>query len=267
MNSHIYNCFENWKPRYFVKVLILFIVLNLTLLDVYAEPSNEDQLHNLWGKLLKSYVSDGKVDYLKLKNEEEVLQSYIDKLYLTDMELLSINGQLALYINSYNACTVQLILRNFENGKPVKTIKDIGGFFSSPWKEKFCRVGSEELSLDFIEHKILRPKFKDNRIHFAVNCASKSCPPLVDFAYLPSKINNQLDRVTASFVNDTKFNNLKNGELNVSKIFSWYKEDFPNGVKPFFEKYGDLKLKRELVKLGDGIKINYLRYDWHLNSK
>ena len=131
--------------------------------------------HSLYAGLLEKYVKDGVVNYQGFKNEETVLDKYLKVLEEVDSKILSRNEQFAFYVNAYNAWTIKLIL----NGYPgIKSIKDLGSLFKSPWKKKICRIDGKIITLDDIEHNILRPRFKDPRVHLAINCAAKSCPPV-----------------------------------------------------------------------------------------
>jgi hypothetical protein len=138
--------------------------------------------------------------------------------------------------------------------------------FRSPWKKKICRIDGNVISLDEIEHGILRPKFKDSRVHFAVNCASKGCPPLLSEPYEEKILDTQLDQVTGSFINDPDRTFLKGGTLYVSSIFKWFSEDFGD-ITDFVFKYATGKFKKDLASQKGDIEIKYLDYDWSLNGK
>ena len=217
----------------------------------------------LYEELLEKYVKDRVVDYRGLKNEEGKLDQYLDLLDQTNPDELPRNEQLALYINAYNAYTLKLILKNY----PLDSIKDIGGWFKGPWKISFCKIGGKTFTLDEIEHEIIRPRFKDPRVHFAVNCASKSCPPLISEPYQGSILDQQLDANTRGFLNDAEQNRLEGNTLYVSKIFKWFGEDFGADVVGFFLKYAGGDLKNRLSAKRAQIKIEYLHYDWGLNGK
>jgi len=244
-------------------LLTIFAMLNGPLLSaVSAAP-----LHSAWSMLLEKYVKDGGVDYVGFKKDEASLDEYLAFLDAADPLKLSTDEQLALYINAYNSYTVKLILDHFEDGQPVSSIKKIGGFFTGPWKIKFCRVGGEVYSLDNIEHDIIRPLFKEPRIHFAVNCASKSCPPLISEAYEADILELQLNANTIAFVNNAKFNYVEGSNLYISKIFTWFAEDFDNDPLGFIAQYAKSDFKESLAKLGSSVNLNYLDYDWSLNSR
>ncbi|MBW2206539.1 MAG: DUF547 domain-containing protein [Deltaproteobacteria bacterium] len=179
----------------------------------------------------------------------------------------SLYGELlgfAFYVNAYNAWTIKLILTGYPG---IESIKDLGSLFKSPWKKKICRIDGEVITLDDIEHNILRPQFKDPRVHFAVNCASKGCPPLLAEPYTGSRLDKQLNQVTRAFINDPKRYRIEKDTLFVSKIFKWFSEDFNNDVIGFFLQYAEGDLKKTLESNRGKIKVKYLDYDWSLNGK
>jgi len=208
--------------------------------------------HKTWGDLLKKHVDNkGNVAYHKFKKDEPILASYLNFLANNKpTQSDSKNKKLAYYINLYNAATVKLILQNY----PTKSIKDI----SSPWDKKWVKVGNETLSLGYIEHKILR-KMNEPRIHFAINCASYSCPQLLNTLFTASNMEQLLEKASKNFINDTSRNQF--GEkANLSKIFKWYKNDFTDhgSLLEYIAKYKDINTSSKIV---------YLDYDWALNEK
>ena len=220
--------------------------------------------NSIYGTLLKKYVKDGVVDYQGFNNEELKLDQYLKVLEETDTKTLSHNDQFAFYVNAYNAWTIKLILGGYPG---IKSIKDLGSLFKSPWKKKICRIDGGVLTLDHIEHKILRPRFNDPRVHFAINCAAKSCPPLRSEPYYGETLDQQLDEMTVSFINDPKSNHLEGHTLYVSSIFKWFSEDFNDDVVGFFLRYAEGELKRQIEARRGKIKVKYLDYDWSLNGK
>ncbi|MBW2643159.1 MAG: DUF547 domain-containing protein, partial [Deltaproteobacteria bacterium] len=196
--------------------------------------------NSLYAGLLKKYVKDGVVNYQGFKKEESVLDKYLKVLEEVDSKILSRNERFAFYINAYNSWTIKLILSGYPD---VKSIKDLGSLFKSPWKKKICRIDGKVITLDDIEHNILRPRFKDPRVHFAINCAAKSCPPLRSEPYRGGDLEQQLDEMTKAFINDRESNRLEDHTLYVSSIFKWFAEDFNKDIVGFFLKYakGDLK--------------------------
>jgi hypothetical protein len=223
-----------------------------------------ENTNRLYAELLSRYVHDGVVDYQGLKADEKKLDAYLDILANLDPEKLTRDNQFAFYINAYNAWTIKLILTGYPG---VKSIKDMGTWFSSPWKKKICRIHGKLLTLDDIEHNILRPQFKDPRIHFAVNCASKGCPRLNSEPYQGHILNRQLDEAAREFINDPKKNYLDGDILYVSSIFKWFAEDFDHDIFAFFSKYASERVKNQLSARSLPVKIKYLDYDWSLNGR
>ena len=225
-----------------------------------------DQVDNsLYADLLNKYVKDGVVDYQGFKDEENKLDAYLKVLERTDTTKLSRNEQLAFYINTYNATTIKFILSAYPG---IKSIWDLGGrFFNKPFDKKIVHIEGKTISLDDLEHGIIRARFKDPRVHFAVNCASKSCPPLMSEPYQGSTLDQQLTAATRAFLNNPGKNYLDGKKLYVSKIFKWFKKDFNDDVVGFFTRFADEALKRKLLANRDEIKVKYLDYDWSLNGK
>lgn len=211
--------------------------------------------HSKWDRLLKKYVDDqGFVDYKGFATSEVNLEDYLK--YLSQNPPTNSWAKeevLAYYINLYNAGTVGLILENY----PLKSIKDI----SRPWTKERISVGSKIISLDDIEHGILR-KMGEPRIHFALNCASISCPKLSNEAYTSGNINNQLNRATKEFIQSDK-NDINRSQPKISSIFDWYRKDFmqdDKSVITFINHYSD-------IEINTNAKISYKKYDWQLNEQ
>jgi hypothetical protein len=218
----------------------------------------------LYGELLQKYVKNGVVDYEGFKKEEAKLDQYLSILEKTDTKALSRSEQFAFYINAYNAWTIKLILSAYPG---IKSIKDLGSLLKNPWEKEIARIDGDIMTLDHIEHDILRPRFKDPRVHFAVNCASKSCPPLRSEPYRGDIIDQQLDEMARAFINDPQRNRLEGRTLYVCSIFKWFSEDFHDDVVGFFLNYAQGDLKRQLEAEKGEIKLKYLDYDWSLNGK
>jgi len=229
-----------------------------------ASWSTEQVDHSLYAALLENHVKEGVVDYQGFKNEEARLDQYLKVLENTDTKALSRDEQFAFYVTAYNAWTIKLILGGYPG---VKSIKDLGSLFKSPWEKKLCRIDGGIISLDDIEHKILRPRFQDPRVHFAVNCASRSCPPLMSEPYEGSKLDEQLDSSVRAFLNNPERNYLEGNKLFVNKIFKWFSDDFSNDVVGFFLKYAEGTFKEKLTANRDKTKIKHLHYDWSLNGQ
>lgn len=219
--------------------------------------------HNTWTELLSQHVDEaGHVNYKGIKEKESDLDAYLKLLSSNHpTEDWSKNDQLAFWINAYNAFTVKLIVTNY----PVKTIKELGGSIykvNTPWDIKFINIGDETYDLNNIEHNIIRKQFEEPRIHFAVNCASVSCPALRNEAFEGKKLNEQLDDQAKRFINDKLKNQLTGKTARLSKIFSWFRGDFSKEqmtVVKFINKYSETKITEKT-------KISYLDYDWNLNE-
>jgi hypothetical protein len=219
--------------------------------------------YRLYAELLKKHVKNGVVNYQGFKQDEATLDRFLKVLENTDLKTLSGQDKFAFYINTYNAWTIKLILTGYPG---IQSIKDLGSLLQSPWKKKIVRVGGDVITLDNVEHDILRATYQDPRIHFAVNCASKGCPILISEPYIPEKLDRQLTQSTINFINDPKRNRLQGNTLYVSSIFKWFKEDFHEGIVPFFLQYAQGDLKAGLEQIKTDVKIKYLDYDWSLNG-
>ena len=245
-----------------IRKYLLAAVIMLPIL-AWPGPALAEVDYSIYADLLGRYVHNGVVDYAGFKKNEARLDQFLAVLEKTDINSLSRDEQFALYINAYNAWTIKLILTEYPG---VKSIKDLGSLLKDPWKIEFLRLGGKVITLDDIEHGLLRTKFKDPRIHFAVNCASKSCPPLLSKPYLGRTINPQLDQVTTAFLNTPHNTYLAGKTLYLSRIFKWYKEDFPKDQAAFVLKYARGEFKKRLEENKGEITIKYLAYDWNLNG-
>ena len=233
-------------------VLITFMLVDTTV----SASAGAGVSHSLFADLLKKYVADGKVDYAGFKSEEATLDQYLEHLQQVDPAALSRNEQFAFYANVYNAWTIKLILTKYPG---IESIKELGIFKTGPWKKKVVRLSGETVSLDHVEHEILRPRFKDPRVHFAINCAAKSCPPLRSEPFVGSRLDQQLDDATRSFINDPASYRLEGRKLHVSRIFKWFSEDFNDDPLSFYLKYANPELKTNWKKVPKRSKSSI----WH----
>lgn len=252
------------KIRQYIIIIFLCVIFHGPMGFISNSRSDTAVDHSIYANLLKKYVHQGNVDYRGFKMEESKLDQYLKILENVDSKSLSGNEQFAFYINAYNAWTIKLILSGYPG---IKSIKDLGNILKTPWKKKICRIDGDVITLDDIEHHILRPRFKDPRVHFAINCAALSCPFLASEPFLGSTLDRQLDDATRAFINNPKRNYLEGNTLYVSRIFTWFSKDFNDDVIGFFLKYADGNLKKELEVKKNSIKIKYLNYDWSLNGK
>ncbi len=211
--------------------------------------------HQLWNDLLRSYVSsDGRVDYAGMRSEEAKLDKYLAQLKAYPPQAdWSKEEEMAFWINAYNAFTIKLILDNY----PVKSIREL--YKGNPWDVKWIKIGNKTYSLNEIENDMLRTRFGDARIHFALNCAAKSCPPLYNRAWEAANLSQMLDARARAFINHPGYNRIKPNQAELSKIFDWYAGDFGN-LTAFINRYAQTKLQPEA-------SITFLEYDWALNGK
>jgi hypothetical protein len=216
-----------------------------------------------WDNLLKKHVNaSGMVNYKGFQKDKTGFDAYLKLLSdNAPQSSWSENDQKAYWINAYNAFTVSLILQKY----PVKSIKDIAGKIykiNTPWDIKFINIGGKKYDLNNIEHGILRKKYDDPRIHFALVCAAISCPRLRDEAYTGAKLDSQLEDAGKEFLNDKSKNNITAGKADLSKYFSWYKGDFTkNGsLVAYINKYSQ-------TKINNNTKIGSLDYNWNLNEQ
>ncbi len=224
----------------------------------------EEVDHDLYAALLARHVENGLVDYAGFKREEDTLDGYLDRLSRIDPERLPRAEQFAFYINAYNAWTIKLVLSRWPR---LSSIKDLGTWFRSPWRIPLVRLGGRLLTLDEIEHGILRPRFADPRVHFAVNCASRGCPPLLAVPFRGATLEQQLERATADFLNDPSRYRLEEPDFYVSSLFQWFAEDFPQGVPAFYLRFARNGLRERLTVAGDRLQVRFLNWDWSLNSR
>lgn len=254
------------KTRSFLMVLSVVLLFGVAAtaaggnaVAVAVPPDN-----GVYADLLSRYNHDGVVDYAGLKREEARLDQYLEQLAGIDPEQLARADQFAYYVNAYNAWTLKLILTGYPG---VQSIKDLGGWIQGPWKKKFVHMYGRVITLDEIEHKILRPRFQDPRVHFAVNCASKGCPPLAAVPFEGARLDRQLTEAAQNFINDPQYNRLDGDTLRVSEIFKWFGSDFNDDVLGFFRRYARGALKQALDQGGRSIRLEYLDYDWSLNGR
>jgi hypothetical protein len=222
--------------------------------------------HGAWNRLLAAAVDDsGRVDYPFFQDHRAELDRYLDAIAAVKLGTLERDQAMALLINAYNALTVASILDH----PTVDSIRDIDGV----WDERRHRVGGFDLTLDDIEHTLLRPFFRDPRVHFAVNCASSSCAPLPRWAFTGEKLEEQLEERTRSFLSDSRNVRIEGGTLSLSSYFDWYGDDFvdeawrprASSAREFVAGYASPEVAARL-RSGEALKQRYLDYDWSLNA-
>jgi len=245
--------------KHSIKTMIILFVSGIFFMGFNSQNWVPSKLeYSNWDALLKKHVStDGKVDYKGFYSAKEKLTAFTDYLAENTPKFSwSENEKKAYLINAYNANTVRLIVEHY----PINSIKDIAGPFSNVFKDKFIKYGNEKISLDDLEKNMLLP-MGDARVHFAINCASKSCPKLANYAFKPEHLDQQLDEVTKAFINSSNVK-VEEGQIYLSKIFKWYQNDFidaAGSVINFVKKYAE-------HKIDSNAKVNYLEYSWALNG-
>jgi len=214
----------------------------------------QKSMHNLWTSALQEHVDDdGNVNYKSWKKDTTYLDNYLQTLEENPpVEAWSKSDSLAYFINAYNAVTVKLILDKY----PLKSIRNL----VTPWRFKRFTLNGEKVSLNHIEHEILR-KMNEPRIHFAINCASASCPKLINVAFESHTMEKQLEQVTRDFINDPKRNKLSEKKIEISRIFQWFSDDFGNKKEriAFIRKYAN-------QPFNENPKVDFFTYDWQLNE-
>lgn len=241
-----------------------------------AAPGSAEAVdHSPWDRLLKAYVKPGadglnRVDYAAFKSGgREALSAYIADLQVVAPGALDRPEQFAFFANLYNAKTIAIVLEKY----PVKSIKDVslgGGLLAlvsgGPWEAKVLKVKGIDLSLDDIEHGILRPLFKDPRVHYAINCASVGCPNLQTDAFSGAKLDAQLNAAARAYVNHPRGVSAGPSGVVLSSIYRWFKTDFGGddaGVLSHLRKYAAPALLKKLESI---TAIDSYSYDWSLND-
>ena len=229
--------------------------------------------HSSWNELVQRHAKDGgrRFDYAGLKADEGQFEAYLGALADADLSTLSSNEIQALFANAYNAYTIATILEHVsvEGAFDIESIRDVPDVFG----RKHHTVGGFLLSLDNIEHNVLRPIFKDPRFHFAVNCASISCPPLPTRAFTGDDIDEQLDTVTRNVLTNPDYVSIDGDALMVTKIMDWYGSDFVDPEYVGSEKtlqqvianYATAKVREFVAAHGDNVTVKFRDYDWDLN--
>jgi len=211
-------------------------------------------LHAGWDSLLQQYVSEtGQVNYKGLKASPDALAAYCRSLAEnTPQENWSRDEKLAYWINAYNAFTMKLIVDNY----PTASILRFDG--GKTWDVKRISLGGKKYSLNQIENEIIRPQFKEPRIHFAINCAAKSCPPLYNRAFTAENLEGNLEGRAKLFINNSRYNTISATKASVSKIFDWYGADFGD-LKKYLNRYAATPLRPSAT-------VIFNDYDWDLNE-
>ncbi|MFN3233443.1 MAG: DUF547 domain-containing protein [Alphaproteobacteria bacterium] len=228
--------------------------------------------HGPWAEFLKTYLLEGADGVNRLRYgavtpaDKAALDNYVVRLETTPVSTLNRNEQMAYWFNLYNAVTVKIVIEAY----PVKSIRKVlsGGFFSpGPWKRDLVTVEGQRLSLDDIEHGIMRPIWQDNRIHYGVNCASIGCPNLAPVPFTADRLEAMLDKAARDYVNHPRAATFDDrGRLTASQIYDWYDPDFggsERGIIAHLKRYAGPELTARLGTVED---IRDYEYDWSLND-
>lgn len=246
-----------------MKLHLFFVIVLFACGQQQPSAQTKPVSHDIFDGLLKKYVDkNGNVNYIGLKKDQKILDSYLTLLSSNEPSASwSKDEQLAYWINAYNAFTISLVVKHY----PVASIKEIRpgiSFINSVWDIKFIKIGKETYDLNNLEHGIIRKKFDEPRVHFAINCASYSCPALRNEAYTADKLDAQLTDAAKSFLADKNKNEFTADRITISKIFDWFTGDFKkNGsLIDFLNKYAPVKINAKA-------KIDYKDYLWSLNKQ
>jgi hypothetical protein len=252
-----------------MKRLLLFVLLVLPV-----RVSGQVVDHRAFDVVLRTYAKPAGVDYAALKANRAELDRYVAQLGTVSgktFDRWSRNEQIAFLVNSYNAIVLQQVIDDYPIQRsttpaalvrPANSVWQIDGFFA----ELKHRLLGRDLTLDQIEHEWLRAKLKEPRIHFALVCAARSCPPLRAEAYHATKLDAQLDEQARQFLNDHERNRFGDEKAELSEIFKWFAEDFggEKGLRAYLGKYLNAELRARMQN--SGYAIGYIDYDWTLND-
>lgn len=222
-----------------------------------------DQKHRALSALLQDEVVTSGVKYSSLKTRHGALQNYLQELAAVkeaEFKTWAVGDRLAFLINLYNATTLDQVLQHY----PIQSFKSEVGGKEGPWKIPVVQVFGKSLSLDELEHRLIRGQFNEPRIHFALNCASEGCPPLRSEAYRGEDLSRQLGEQTVLFLSNARANVVTKDRIVLSPIFDWFREDFvkrSGSVKAFLNPY-----YKNLDLTKSGAKITYSEYGWGLNE-
>lgn len=249
--------------------LILFLVFTLGSASFGAGASPFDPNHPQWRTVLGRFVTNGAVNYAGLKREPADLDAYLDRLAAipaAEFAQWPRAERLALLLNLYNAQTLRLIVDHY----PLRSIRNIGVLPGAAWKRSIVRWGGKTLSLDQLEHEMIRPGFNEPRVHFALVCAAKGCPPLRAEPYVAAKLDAQLDDQARTFLGTNAKNRFdaKVGVLWLSPIFDWYGKDFgadSAGIVRFVTPFLPADARNDVNRAAK-VEVRFTDYDWSLND-
>lgn len=230
------------------------LLISILILFVSIQAFGQDNFYDRVDRLMKKYVSDGKVDYAAIKANPQELNDLVEKINKAQVGFYSEEERKAFYINSYNV----LVIKGIVMAYPVKSPMDIDGFFD----KKKHQIAGESLTLNDIENKKIREVYEDARIHFVLVCAAKGCPQIINSAYRPGTLDAQLNTQTRLSMNNPDFIKAGKSKVEISEIFKWYEADF-GGKENFISYINEYRDE----KISESASVGHYTYDWALNEK
>ena len=232
--------------------LVFFFFMAATII---TQAQNTSDLFSKADVFLKTHVKNGRVDYAAIKANPADLNTLVEDAKNISVSPENADEYQAFWINGYNILVIKSIIDNY----PLKSPLDVGGFFDKTKHD----IGGTSITLNDIENKLLRGKFpSEPRFHFVLVCGGLGCPPIIDVAYMPSKLDTQMETQTKLALNDPSFIRVNKNKAKISQIFEWYKGDFTQNGQSLVEFINKYKTE----KLPEKTKVSYYSYDWTLNE-
>jgi len=254
------------------KGYMMYQAMTPTPITFWQASNNDNKAaisHQLWAEILKEYLSEGAMESVRtfdykrvIEQDKTKLNNYLKYLQNIDPRDYPKNEQLAYWSNLYNALTIDIILKHY----PIDSIKDIGDGFTGPWNIELATVANKSLTLNQIEHGILRGLWKDNRVHYVINCASVGCPDLPEKPLTGSNIEQQLNTAATRFINQSKGVKFNGNNLVLSSIYHWFSVDFGDNEQQLLlhlNQYAKPALKENIDEFKSAITYDY---NWKLNA-
>jgi hypothetical protein len=254
-----------------VLALTLLFTSTLSFAQTRAAAAKPEPDYSAWTTLLQRYYDPAVgMNYAALKARDlPALQNLRNTLAKVDVKALSRDQQLAYWINLYNINSTAIVAEKY----PIKSIRDLSTdpiIRLNVFDKRVVPFGNGKISLNDIENTHIREGFRDPRIHFAINCAAKSCPPIRREAFVGVRVQAQLDDQARTFLNGPKGMRISGDTVHVTKIMDWFEKDFQNwggGVASFLRKYASPENRKKLDAAGNDLDIDYDDYDWSVNSR
>jgi len=254
-----------------IKYFIILLQFSIVTAEAQIDKNKLDENRTSFNTVLESFSSvNGTVDYSSIRNDPFNLDKFLSFISSVSpenhSELFKEDDSKAYWINVYNALAIKTIIDN----PNISSIRDVSWGMGAFWRTKFV-VGGRKMTLNHVEHKILRSKYKDPRIHFAINCASTSCPPIGNRIVNGKGLDEQLNRKAIDFINDKSNVSIdhKKEIVYLSRIFKWFKKDFVSENRRLIDYI--LEYRKDIndiqkEKISINYKIEFFKYDWSLND-